>query len=265
MPASRIALIALLLRMFIVPGVCPGQDEGDEEQPVKTARYSGMFGIGGGVSPIWMFTRTEALNAALTGRGLPEIPKDGMFLLGGHGYAYIMIIPNVRIGGMGAAGSQTVERIVSYPANPGDPSSAVQAWLDRTSISTGFGGVTIEYVFPFRRLHFAVGALLGAGSSTLTLTHLLDGDRTWRAPVSHPTGTEYHHVYENAFFAYQPMVSIEYLFSPFTVLSLTGGYYGSSGTSWTLDDAFTVTDMPDIRIGGPFVRLGLTFGLFIPE
>ena len=265
MPACRIAILALLLRMFIAPDVCPGQDNRDAEQPVKPVRYTGTFGLGGGVSPAWMFTRIDALNTALTERGLPSLPKEGMFLIGGHGYAYIMIIPNVRIGGMGAGGSQTVERIASYPTNPGDPSSPVQAWLDRASISTGFGGVTIEYALPFRRVQCAVGVLLGAGSHTLTLTHLLDGNRSWRAPVSHPSGIEYHHVYKNAFFAYQPMASIEYLISPFVVLGLTGGYYGCSGSSWKLDDAFTVTDMPDVKIGGPFVRLGLTFGLFIPE
>jgi len=71
--------------------------------------------------------------------------------------------------------------------------------------------------------------------------------------------------YTNSFFAWQPAVTIEYDINPFTVLSLTGGYFGSSGDTWTLNEEFDPPDVPDLKLGSGFVRLRLTFGLFIGE
>src|SRR5512145_225517 len=123
------------------------QDE-PEEAP---ARYrGGIVGAGGGVDALWYFFDATVLNSELVKKGMPQLSESGMFMLGGHGYAYIIVVPDLRIGGMGAGGSvseTTIENNV----------------LSKSKLSTSFGGVTIEYVFAFKRLHFAIGGLLGGG------------------------------------------------------------------------------------------------------
>ena len=56
----------------------------------------------------------------------------------------------------------------------------------------------------------------------------------------------------------------EYEVHPFIVLGVTGGYFGGSG-SWELDESFDMTAMPDFHFESPFLRVGLTFGLFLGE
>jgi hypothetical protein len=260
MRLRRIVIALAACIALHLPAVLFAQSEEEDVQPVKETKYSGMFGVGGGVSPFWLFLNTDKLNAALAQKGFPTFSAKGMFLLGGHGYVYIMVIPNLRVGGMGASGSAEVEVIISQ-----GPASDPVEFYNRARISTGFGGVTLEYVIPMRRFQVAIGGLLGAGSYSLSLTTLPNHDRSWSTIRSYPSNSDYQHDFTMSFFAWQPQVSLEYLVSPFSVISLTGGYYGSSSGSWTLNDAFTVTDMPDVRFGGTFVRLGLTFGLFIPD
>jgi hypothetical protein len=252
-------LIACIIGMLcLAPAVVLAQTDEDEPQPLKATKYSGTFGVGGGVSPYWMFLRSDDMNAAITEKGFPAVSNKGMFLLGGHGYAYIMLIPNLRVGGLGAGGSISVEE--TRPGNAGTPDM-----FARTSIATGFGGVTLEYVIPIKRLQFAVGGMIGAGSYTLAFTSLYKQDWTWKSIAPSTTAGNYQHTLTCPFFAYQPTVSMEYYLSPFTILGVSGGYFGAAGNTWTLDDAFEVNEMPDIRFGGAFVKLGLTFGLFIPE
>ena len=252
---SLLAIICFLITVSTFSGLA--QSDEDELQPVKSPKYSGTFGIGGGVVPHWYFVGTDRLNTALMSKNFPALPTHGMFLLGGHGYVYIMVIPNLRIGGMGAGGSFSAER-----ADP-DPGLPDVSWYNRSEFSTSFGGVTIEYVFPFKRVQVAIGGLLGGGSYSIALTHLREGARPWNGTDF--SGSESRHQYSNAYLAYQPTLTVEYIVSPFTILSVTGGYYGASGSAWTVDDAFPVSPMPDLKLAAPFVRLGLTFGLFIPE
>jgi hypothetical protein len=249
-----------LLLSLLQPSIVLAQDEEDEPQPVKSTKYTGTFGVGGGIAPHWLFINTDKLNAALTATTkTPLLTDKGMFLFGGHGYAYIMLIPNLRIGGIGAGGSISAEGTVQE-GSPGEIPG--ETYYQRTTLSTGFGGVTIEYVIPFKRLQLAFGGVLGGGTHSLTLTRVRNESPAWQSAMHF---LEYQHVFTCPYFAYQPTASIEYLFSPFTVLSLTGGYYGTSGKTWTMDDAFSVKDMPDISFAGAFVRVELTFGLFIPE
>jgi hypothetical protein len=125
--------------------------------------------------------------------------------------------------------------------------------------------VTIEYVIPFGRFHIAVGGMLGAGSHTLTLT---DGnrlaDKSWNGlfPSTPDAATERRIELSSSFFTWQPALTIEYEVHPFMVLGLTGGYFGGSG-SWRLNEYVDMEEMPDFKFESPFIRLGLTFGLFL--
>jgi len=233
----------LFLCCFAVPSV-HAQDE-PEEAPARSR--GGIVGAGGGVDGLWFFANTSVLNSELDAKGMPRLSENGMFMLGGHGYAYIIVVTNLRIGGMGAGGSLS-------------ETSVINGTLRKSELSTSFGGATIEYIFAFKRLHFAIGTLLGAGSNTITLTQGPAGQGTWAGSLSALRAE-----YTNSFFAWQPAATIEYDINPFTVLSLTGGYFGSSGDTWTLNEEFDPPDVPDLKLGSGFVRLRLTFGLFIGE
>jgi hypothetical protein len=246
--------IALLLVLLI--GFAPQALAQDEymDPPTEEAPSGGIFGAGGGVNGIWYFVNANELNQSLQLKSMPELSTDGMFMFGGHGYVYIIVIPNFRIGGMGASGSMS-ESIIE------------NGMYKSSELSTTFGAFTMEYVIPFGQFHIAIGMAVGGGSNTLTLTRGNNIAKTWdKILPSTPDGFEDSRLeLINSFFAYQPTLTFEYDLNPFTVLSLSGGYYGASGDDWKLNDEFTVESIPEFSFNNAFIRLQMTFGLFIGE
>ncbi|PLX29133.1 MAG: hypothetical protein C0600_08965 [Ignavibacteria bacterium] len=243
-----IALVLLLL----TTASASAQEE--EYRPNRRQRGGGIVGGGGGVTSTWMFMNTGKLNSALAEKGFPTLSEDGLFMFGGQGHAYIMLIPNLRMGGMGFGGGFEERR-------------DLDGLYQSTKLDVSAGGVTIEYVIPVGRLHFAVGGMLGGGSYTLTLTQAENAGKTWGGlfPTELETSSDRRHELEQSYFAWQPWLTVEYELHPFVIVGLTGGWYGSSGGDWRLDEQFDVEQMPDFDFNAPFVRLGLTFGLFLGE
>lgn len=248
-------LLITLLLFVMVGGHATAQEDDFELRPNRRQRSGGIIGGGGGITPMWHFLNTSELNGTLGETGFPQLGEDGLFLFGGRGYFYIMLIPNLRIGGIGYGGGMETTR-------QQDDGSYRSSQLD-----VGAGGVTIEYVIPFGRFHIAFGGMLGAGSYTLTLT---EGnrlaDKTWAGLFPQTPGTQAENRLElySSFFSWQPSLTFEYELHPFVVLGLTGGYFGGSG-SWRLNDYIDMEEMPDFKFESPFIRLGLTFGLFLGE
>jgi hypothetical protein len=251
-------LTAFLLLLLLVTSAMAQDDEDFEIRPNRRQRGGGIVGGGGGITPTWHFLNTVDLNSALSTKGLPQLGEDGLFLFGGQGYAYIIIIPNLRIGGMGYAGSIFATAPVSTREEP--------VPFRSTELAVGAGGVTLEYVIPFGKFHVAFGGMLGGGSYTLTIIQSDNTAKTWDGlfPSSPVSLADSRHELTSSFFTWQPSLTLEYDVHPFIVLGLTGGYFGGSG-SWRLDDNFDLLSMPEFKFESPFVRLGLTFGLFIGE
>ncbi|MAT40078.1 MAG: hypothetical protein CL946_10795 [Ectothiorhodospiraceae bacterium] len=249
---KRAFLIIASLLLVFSSATSFAQD--DEEQPRRSSRGSGgIFGAGGGPSGAWYFINTDVLNSSLTDKGMPELSTDGMFLFGGHGYAYIIIVPNLRIGGIGMGGSMSETNVDDGTFN-------------RSELAVGFGGVTLDYTIPFGRFHIAIGTMLGAGSYTLTLTRGPNTDKSWEDLFGDPLiPSDSRLEMINGFFAYQPALTVEYDISPFIVASLKGGYFGTAGDTWELNGEFEVNEVPEFDMNNAFVRLDLTFGLFIGE
>jgi hypothetical protein len=246
-------LLITVLLLTLTAGSLLAQEE-DDYRPNRRQRGGGIVGGGGGVTPTWYFMNTDPLNAALAEKGFPQLSEDGMFLFGGRGYAYIMLIPNLRIGGIGFGGSVEQRR---------DQEGLYQS----TKLDVGAGGVTIEYVIPFGRFHIAAGGMIGAGSYTLTMTQAENTAKTWGGlfPTALETNADRRHVLTSSFLTWQPSLTLEYEIHPFILVDLTGGWYGGSAEEWELDDHVALGDMPDLELGGGFVRLGVTFGLFLGE
>jgi hypothetical protein len=242
--------LAALALVLAAPLRAQNADDFDTP-PQPVPRGGGIFGAGGGVIPAWYFLNTDGLNTELSRLGYPALDKAPMFQMGGHGYVYILVIPNFRIGGMGAGGSVDVSRVVS------------DVLYESTSYATAFGGVTLEYVIPVGRFHLAVGGLLGGGGRSLTLTRTLNTRKDWSEVGQE--AVDQHLTISNGFFSWQPWLTAEFDVNPFIVLSVTGGWYGTSGSKWTLDSHFDMNNVPDFKTDGPFLRVGLTMGLFIGE
>lgn len=251
-------LIALLLLLLLVPPA-QAQDEDDFEiRSNRRQRGGGIVGGGGGVIPTWHFLNTKDLNQALATKGLPALEEGGMFLFGGQGYAYIMLIPNLRVGGLGYGGSMESTWESNTRGYPGQVRS--------TKLSLSAGGLLLEYVIPFGRFHVALGGMIGGGSYTLTLMQTDDTPKSWNGlfPSSPVSAVDSRHELHSSFLTWQPALTLEYEIHPFIVLGVTGGYFGGSG-DWELDETFPVSGMPDFAFESPFLRLGLTFGLFLGE
>lgn len=245
--------LTLMLILLFAAAPAIAQEE-DDYRPNRRQRGGGIVGGGGGITPTWFFLNTQNLNSALAEKGFPQLSEDGLFMFGGHGYAYILIIPNLRIGGMGFGGTLEERR---------DRAGLYQS----TRLDVGAGGVTIEYVIPFGRFHIALGGMIGGGSYTLTMTQAENANKSWGGlfPTAMETNPQGRHELERSFLAWQPGLTLEYAVHPFVLLGLTGGWYGSSGGEWRLDDQFDMTEIPDFNFDGGFVRLGVTVGLFLGE
>ncbi|MBR9975675.1 MAG: hypothetical protein KFF77_08845 [Bacteroidetes bacterium] len=250
-------LSALLLLLLLVPTAQAQDDEDIEIRPNRRQRTGGIVGGGGGVIPAWHFLNTKDLNQALATKGLPALDEQGMFVFGGQGYAYIMIIPNLRVGGLGYGGS--IEASELSNRRVGGPWSS-------TKLSLSAGGLLLEYVIPIGRFHIALGGMIGGGSYTLTLTQIDNGPKDWGGlfPSSPNSAVDTRHELRSSFLTWQPALTLEYEVHPFIMLGVTGGYFGGSG-DWELDERFPVSGMPDFAFESPFLRLGLTFGLFLGE
>ena len=244
-------LLALLVFSCLIAVPLRAQSDSDSvDLPEPRRGGGGIIGFGGGVSGTMALYNMTDLNSQLAAKQFPALSDKGMFLFGGHGYAYIVLVPNLRIGGMGAGGSiETIERLAGTYRS--------------SKFATSFGGVTLEYVIPFKRLHLAFGGMLGGGTRTLTLTQASDRDKHWSG-LFDPLG-DIRHELTQSFFAWQPWASLEWEFHPLAVLSLTGGWSGARNGAWRLDNAFDVQDVPDFKLDRAFVRLGLTVGFFLPE
>ncbi|MDX9759610.1 MAG: hypothetical protein RBU27_10660 [Bacteroidota bacterium] len=250
---QRILTLLLLLLLTVPALMAQEEDEDFEIRPNRKPHGGGIVGGGGGITPTWHVLNTADLNTALAGKGLPALDEGGAFLFGGQGYAYIMLIPNLRVGGIGYGGSLESRR---------DEAGRYQA----TSLDISAGGVLLEYVIPFGRFHVAIGGMLGSGAYTLTLTQSDNTGKNWDGlfPSTPVSAVDTRHELKSSFLTWQPALTLEYELHPFVLLGVTGGWFGGSG-EWEMDDRFPVAEMPDFGFESPFLRVGLTFGLFLGE
>jgi len=245
----------LLILLIVVSYAAPLHAQDDDDYRLnRRDRSGGIVGGGGGIVPTWLFLDASRLNSELSDKGLPTVGEQGLFLFGGHGHAYIMFIPNLRIGGMGMGGSMETRR---------DQGGLYQS----TKLDIGVGGMTIEYVIPFGAFHIALGGLIGGGRYSLTLTQTDNTGKTWGTlfPETPLAAVDSRHELVNSFLALQPTLTMEYELHPFIVLGLVAGYFATAGESWKLDDNFEISEMPDFKMNGAFARLQLTMGLFLSD
>ena len=130
-----------------------------QEPPIPPRRGAApKVGLFIGFTPSWLKVDVTPVNEFLAGSGAAPLDDQGIFMMGGSGAIYILVIKNFRVGGMGLSGSTS---------NSGVDAAGIRRDV---TLAVGLGGLTFEYVVPIvRRLDFAFGTMVGWGSTTLTL------------------------------------------------------------------------------------------------
>lgn len=238
-----------------------------QEEPIPPKRSRAIkVGLFGGFTPGWLFADVAPINAFLTAGKGAALKDDGVFMTGGAGAAYIMVLPNVRVGGIGMTG--------------GLKSTAIDINNVRrdANLRVGYGGVTIEYVIPIvERLDFAIGGMLGAGGMDLTLRHSNGGSNTWTkeqdlfgqwpidvlSSLQTAGAPNVTRTLSGMFFVWSPTVNVEYAVLGWLGLRLGASYLGMSFPSWDVDGEYELLGVPsDVSGRGFMVQAGIFVGTF---
>ncbi len=246
---------ALLLLFAIVIASSFAQEEPIPPKRSKAAKIGGL----GGFTPSWLFVDVKEVNSFLKGGGGTELKDDGVFLTGGAGAAYIMIVPNLRVGGMGVSGTLKSTRI--------DNSLPINVRRD-AELSVSFGGVTVEYVLPIaERFDFAVGTLLGGGGLDLTVRKSTSGTTTWGIEQGNFGGTATSQnttaQYNGAFFVAVPSANFEYAITGWIGVRLGASYVTMFSPTWKKDGEFDLIGVPSsVKGSGFMINAGVFVGTF---
>jgi hypothetical protein len=230
-----------------------------QEDPIPPKR-SRMIKVGlfGGFTPGILFPDVAPINDFLIAGKATPMSNNGIFMAGGSGAAYIMLVPNLRVGGVGMSGNQKT-------------SSLDATGLRREAeMKIGYGGVTIEYVVPIvERFDFAFGIMLGAGGMDITLRQYNGGANTWISERDllgaglGASGNNLTRTLNGSFFVYIPSACFEYAVLSWMAIRIGASYVGMGAPSWKVDGNFDLLNVPSEVSGRGFmVNAGLLVGTF---
>jgi hypothetical protein len=229
-------------------------DNADNE--LQGPRYVKVGGAGGVITSLGFFKNDE-INKTLKSAGMPSLSSDPMVLVGGEGYGYIMFIPNLRLGGFGTGGKQTVTSF--------DPVTNIKKDVE---YHVSYGGFLVDYVVPVaRRLDVAGGFTIGAGSISVLMSRDNGGFKNWtdlwteygnNAPTTNVTRS-----LNGTFVAFNPHLSVEYSLLRWMQLRVGVGYPMLFNSSWQLNDRQDIQNVPAaVKPDGVTVNAGIMFGFF---
>jgi hypothetical protein len=249
---KKSALLVLCICVTVLTGY-------SQEEPIPPKRSRAVkIGALGGFTPGWLSVDVQPINDFLAaGKGAP-LNDNGVVLFGGAGSAYIMFVPNLRIGGLGMGGSTESTSL-----------DALGVRRD-AKLHVAFGGVTVEYVIPLiEHMDLAFGAMLGTGGIDITLRQSNGAFSDWLteqrylatglgAPASNVTRK-----LTGSFFVWVPALNIEYAILGWLGVRLGASYVGMSGPSWQVDDNYELLGVPSKVSGKGFmVNAGIFVGTF---
>lgn len=246
----------VVLLMVLLTSLSFSQDQDEEPLPPPKRAGSTKIGGAGGFLQEWTFMDFGSINELMRKENLGEFSNNSMFTLGGQGYAYIMVIPNFRVGGMGMSGSSTVNT---------KSGNAVR----QVKLSLGYGGVTFDYVFNvLPRLDITGGMLFGGGGIDFDISRnygvIQDWPTLWDEFGSNNAADQYSSKLSGSFYIYQPSLNIEYSILRWVGLRVGVSYLGMSNPTWTRDDQFDVYDVPSGVSGkGWSFNTGIFVGTFV--
>lgn len=212
------------------------------------------FGAAVGVTPTYAFPNFDPINAQIKEMKIDQLSSSGMFIIGGGGYAYIMLIDNLRIGGMGVTGTKST-------------SGTIGGLNKEVKYNSSFGGFSIEYTLPFvQKIAVSVGAVIGMGTTSIEIFQN-SGNFTWSdtwKKVIDGTGTanSVSDKITNSFYQFTPTLNVDIPLSRFAAIRIGGGYVASFGNDWKINNQKTLNGTPDdLSSNSFFIQTGIFFGL----
>jgi len=244
-----LSLVALLAAIGIA------QEEPIPPKRSKAAKIGGLIGY----TPGWLFMDTKPINEFIVPAKGAALKESGVYLNGIGGSAYIIFVPNLRVGGFRMWGKSVSTSLDGFGLRRD------------VEMDVSFGGVSVEYVFPIvERLDVAVGATLGGGSLSLTLRQDNGGSVTWNGewgnfgnpgnagPLNNMTRK-----LSGSYFVYVPSVNVEYALLGWVGVRLGVSYVGMASPSWQVDDKYDLLGVPSKISGKGFmINAGLFVGTF---
>ncbi len=241
----------LIIAVIIYLSISPSINAQEYDQVGLVSR----FGISVGVFPVWVFPDLGPINNEISKMGLNNLSSN-VFTLGGGGYAYIMLVDNLRLGGIGFGGSTSEKKLVN-------------GFDKEVEYSYGLGGLTVEYTLPtnVNRFAFSVGAIIGAGSAEIDIyqnKRELPWDVVWNEVQQNGKATEnINRKLKNSFFTFAPTLNVDIAVTRFMALRLGGGYIYTFNKDWKADNDIDVKGVPSgLNSDTFFIQAGLLFGFF---
>ncbi len=254
---KRMFVVCVLMYILQSSFLIAQEEPKDEE--ILPPKRSAAAKIGGavGFTPSWLFIDIGPINQVLNNAQAAPFDNGRLMMYGGQGYAYVLFVPNLRIGGMGAGGTMTSRSL----------SGNIRRDIE---LSAAFGGVTLDYVIPVApRFDLTLGMLFGKGGMDLKITRD-DGqakawDDLWNNYGNNFSPTQdYTRKLSNSFFVYQPSVNVEFSLLRWIGLRAGVSYMAISGSDWTLDDRYDVFGVPSTISGkGWMINTGIFLGTFV--
>lgn len=226
-------------------------------QEAEDVGWVARFGAAGGFTPTVVFPNMNPINTQiLKNLHIENLSDNGMFVLGGGGYAYIMLVDNLRLGGMGLSGTQSSNGVI-------------EGLNVEVKYSYGLGGFTAEYTLPFiNKIAVSLGAIIGVGSSSVEVFQNADNfdwTTAWSAfsPITSSIDRNKSRKFSNTFFTITPTLNIDIPLDRFIAFRVGGGYIFSTNNEWKVDNDKILRSVPsDLKSNSFFIQTGIFFGLF---
>jgi hypothetical protein len=220
----------------------------------KQVGWMSKFGLAGGLNATWMFPDYNDINKQLPALGINEKFEGGLLVWGGSGYVYLMIIDNVRVGGMGYGGSSSV-------------SSSVNGLNREVIYGLGGGAFTIEYTFPFiKRIAVSVGGMIGGGKLTIEQyqnSRNFSWQGTWDEFNNSAGSRNLSNEIKNNYFTLTPTINVDVPLTRFLAIRVGAGYQFTMSENWTINNDQPISGVPSSLNGDSFfIQTGIYLGFF---
>ena len=211
------------------------------------------FGGAVGFSPVVLFPNYDDINIKLSSLGLSNL-SGPIYASGGSGYIYVMIIDNMRLGGLAFGGSQAT---VSKSAN-----------IENEVIySLNGGGFTIEYTMPFvKKIALSAGLILGGGSLDIQIhqnNNSFNWDDIWTSVENNQAVENKSYNLNNSFLLISPTINVDIPVNRFIAIRGGLGYQLTFGDCWEIANEKELKSVPSSLNGNAFfIQTGIYIGLF---
>ena len=237
MKKLSILLIVIFLSDFVYP------------QTYEQVGWIAKFGLAVGVTSQWNMPDFNPINEKLAMLGLEKFPESGLITYGGGGYAYLMFVENLRIGGMGFSGSVSRNSTINN--------------IDReVTYSTGGGSLTLEYTIPaIKKIAVSVGVMLGGGSTEIDI-YENKSNLSWDDVWSSDEGNSYRKI-KNSYYNISPTINMDVPFSRFFAFRLGAGYQFTLINDWEYNNEQDLSNVPSgLDSDMFFIQAGVFVGFF---